>query len=221
MKNLNGIIVIVGNYGSGKTQVTLNLAIEKKLVGEDVAVADLDLINPYFRIRESVKNLSDIGIKLILPDEKYLNADLPILSPAVAGIIRKPAPVTLLDAGGEDVGAIVLSALADHLKDKKIEVLMVVNLFRPFTSDIKGALNMKDKIEAASRLKITGIVSNANLMDETEIEHIKSGYDFAKSLSKKSNTRLDFITAPYFLYDKLDHGNFSCPVLKIRKPKRI
>ncbi len=219
MDDIKGLIVIVGAYGSGKTQVTLNLAIEKKNAGEDVAVADLDLINPYFRIREAAGDLKKLGIRSVLPDDKYLQADLPILSPSVAGIIRKPATVTILDAGGEDVGVVVLSALAEPLKDKKVEVIMVINKFRPFTSDIEGALRVKDKIEAASRLKVTGIVGNSNLMHETTIEHIEKGYEFACSLSEKSGIKLHFITAPYFLYDKSRQDKFLCPVLEIRKNK--
>ena len=102
--NLEGLVIIAGNYGSGKTEVTLNLAANRKRAGLDVCVADLDLVNPYFRTREAKEKLAEIGIGLVLPPEKYLNADLPILSPSISGLIRNPSQLTLLDVGGDDVG---------------------------------------------------------------------------------------------------------------------
>ena len=96
--NLKGIVIIVGNYGSGKTEVTINLAAYAKKSGIDVSVADLDLVNPYFRTREAVGFLSGMGIKSILPEEKYLKADLPILTPKVSGILKNPSELTILSS---------------------------------------------------------------------------------------------------------------------------
>ncbi|MBW1765948.1 MAG: cobalamin biosynthesis protein CbiA, partial [Deltaproteobacteria bacterium] len=109
--NLTGIVIIVGNYGSGKTEISINLAVNRKLKGIDVRIADLDLVNPYFRTREARGQLSELGIDVVLPPEKYLQADLPILSPSISGMIRQPNQLTLLDAGGDGVGATVLATL--------------------------------------------------------------------------------------------------------------
>ena len=111
--NLNGLVVIVGNYGSGKTEVSINLAVYRKRAGLNVGIADLDIVNPYFRTREARNTLTDLGIKVILPPEQYLQADLPVLSPTIAGMIRDSADLLILDVGGDDAGAKVLSALAD------------------------------------------------------------------------------------------------------------
>jgi len=127
--NIKGIVIICGNYGSGKTETAINLAIARKKDGIEVKIADLDLVNPYFRTREARVLLEEMGIEVILPDEKYMHADLPILTPAVAGIIQKPAGLTLLDAGGDDAGVTVFAALADHLCKKKVHMLQVINLF--------------------------------------------------------------------------------------------
>jgi hypothetical protein len=94
---LSGIVIIVGNYGSGKTEISINLAANRKQAGVDVRVADLDLVNPYFRTREAKDALGSLGIDVVLPEDKYLQADLPILSPLVAGMIRGPSELTLLD----------------------------------------------------------------------------------------------------------------------------
>ena len=213
--NLNGIVIIVGNYGSGKTEVAVNLAICRRQSGIHVRIGDLDLVNPYFRTREAKTALNALGIDVVLPPAKYFHADLSILTPAIAGMIQAPSPLTILDAGGDDVGATVLSALSDHLKGKKLRMLQVVNPFRPFTHTIEGCLKIKREIEIASRLKIDGIIGNANLIDETTVEDIHDGYDFTTAYAAESRLPLEFITARESLLPELDPSRFSCPVLPI------
>ena len=117
---LEGIVVIVGNYGSGKTEIAINLAVDRKRSGIDVRLADLDLVSPYFRTREARKALARVGIEVILPPEEYLHADLPILSPLIAGVIRRPGRLALIDSGGDPAGVRVLSALADAFNGTRI-----------------------------------------------------------------------------------------------------
>ena len=217
MEQIKGIVVIVGNFGSGKTEVSINLAVSQKLAGVDVKIADLDLVNPYFRTREARKPLSELGIEVVLPDEKYLQADLPILSPAVAGLIRRPSDLTLIDVGGNDVGATVLAALADSFRNKQVHMLQVVNPLRPFTNTIESCLKIRNDIERASKMAINGFIGNANLIDETSVDDIYNGYDFMKALSIKGRLPLEFITASVELLPELDMGRFSCPVLSIER----
>ncbi|MEE8553873.1 MAG: cobalamin biosynthesis protein CbiA [Desulfobacterales bacterium] len=217
MERLTGIVVIVGNYGSGKTEVSINLAVERKRAGLDVRVADLDLVNPYFRTREARAQLSELGIDVVVPPEKYLQADLPILSPVIAGLIRRPNQLTLIDAGGDDVGATVLATLADPFRDKRVQMLQIVNPFRPFTDTMSGCLKMRDDIEKASKMTVSGIVGNANLLDETVIEDIYKGYDFVKALSVESGLPLEFISVAIELLPEIDVERFSCPVLPIER----
>ena len=214
---ITGTVVIVGNYGSGKTEVSINLAVNRKRAGIDVKIADLDLVNPYFRTREARKALSELGIKVVVPDERYLQADLPILSPVITGLIRRPGPLTIIDAGGNDVGATVLAALADSFGKKNVQMLQVVNPFRPFTDTIEGCLKMRGAIEKASKMTINGIIGNANLMDETTVDDIHNGYDFIKMLSDESRLPLKFVTASVELLSEIDTGRFSCPVLPIER----
>ncbi len=215
--DLKGIVIIVGNYGSGKTEVSINLAVHRKRAGVDVRIVDLDLVNPYFRTREARDPLANLGIDVVLPPEQYLKADLPILSPLVAGIIRQPGELTLLDVGGDDVGATVLATLEDNFKDKALRVLQVVNPLRPFTETIEGCLKIRDAIEHASRLTIDGLIGNANLIDETTPDHIHNGYEFVKTLSQRSGLPLAFITIARQLLTAMDLGRFSCPVLTIER----
>ena len=215
--DLTGIVIIVGNYGSGKTEVSINLAVHRKRAGIEVRIADLDLVNPYFRTREAKAPLANLGIDVVLPPEQYLQADLPILSPLVAGMIRQPSELALLDVGGDDVGATVLATLEDEFKDKSLSVLQVVNPLRPFTETIEGCLKIRAEIEQASKLTIDGLIGNANLIDETTPDHIYDGYDFVKTLSEQSGLSLEFITIARELLPLIDLGRFSCPVLTIER----
>jgi hypothetical protein len=215
--DLKGIVIIVGNYGSGKTEVSINLAVHRKRAGRDVRIVDLDLVNPYFRTREARAPLANLGIEVVLPPEQYLQADLPILSPLVAGIIEQPTELTLLDVGGNDVGATVLATLEDKFKGKALRVLQVVNPLRPFTETLEGCLKIRAEIEQASKLRINGLIGNANLIDETTPDHIHDGYDFVKTLSEQSGLPLAFITIARQLLTAIDRSRFACPVLTIER----
>ncbi len=215
--NLNGLVVIVGNYGSGKTEVSINLAVNRKRAGLNVGIADLDLVNPYFRTREAAVVLTDLGIEVILPPEQYLRADLPVLSPTIAGMIRNSGDLMILDVGGDDAGATVLSALADAFSGKQVHMLQVVNPLRPQTSTLSGCTTMRHEIEEAAQLTITGLIGNANLIDETRAEDIYSGYEFVQTVSQKSGLPLEFITVSQELLPKIDLERFSCAVLPIAR----
>ena len=215
--NLNGLVVIVGNYGSGKTEVSINLAVNRKRAGLNVGIADLDLVNPYFRTREARIALNDFGIQVILPPEQYLQADLPVLSPTIAGIIRDSGDLMILDVGGNDAGATVLSALAEAFSGINVQMLQVINPLRPQTSTVSDCVTMRHEIEKAAQLTITGLIGNANLIDETSAEDIYSGYEFIQTVSQESGLPLEFITVSQELLPKIDLKRISCAVLPIAR----
>ena len=215
--DLQGIVIIVGNYGSGKTEVAINMAVVRHAEGVRVRIADLDLVNPYFRTREVRHQLQQLGIDVVIPPEKYLHADLPILSPKVAAMIKQPSPLTILDVGGDHVGANVLAAVADAFGNRPPQMLQVVNPFRPFTETVAGCMQIRREIEGAAKLGMTGIVGNANLIDETDVAHIYEGYAFVQRFSKESGLPVSFITADADLIPDLDSARLDCPVLPIRR----
>jgi hypothetical protein len=215
--NLSGLIAIVGNYGSGKTEVSINLAVNRRRSGLDVHIADLDLVNPYFRTREARTQLQALGIDVVLPPEQYLQADLPVLSPVIAGMIKKASGITILDVGGDDVGAMVLAALADAFKHVRVHLLQVVNPMRPQTGTIEGCLKIRAEIEEAARLKITGLIGNANLISETSTDDIYSGYEFVRKLSGESGLPLEFITIAKEILADVDQSRIGCPILSIAR----
>jgi hypothetical protein len=215
--SIEGIVIISGNYGSGKTEVAINLAVYRKNQGIDVRVADLDIVNPYFRTREARKQLAELGIEVVLPPEQYMQADLPIISRSVSGLIRHPSTLTILDVGGNNVGAMVLASLADSFRGVSYQMLQVVNPFRPLTQTLDGVLKMKQEIEKASGMTISGWIGNANLIDESTTETIFSGYAFMKQICESTGLPLAFITAPAFLLSELNIDQLSCPILPIKR----
>jgi hypothetical protein len=213
----SGIVIIVGAYGSGKTEVAVNLAVCMNERGTPVRLADLDLVNPYFRSREARHMLRTLGVDMVLPPAKYMHADLPILTPEVSGMLRHPTGLTLLDVGGDDVGATVLAALADALKGKPVQVLQVINPNRPYTDSIEGCLKIREEIEAKAKMSITGIVGNAHLMEETTVDVVMEGYAFCKKVADAGKTPLSFITTPAVLLTRLPKNVIQCPVLVLKR----
>ena len=214
---LSGIVIIVGNYGSGKTEVAINLAAYRSRAGDTVHIADLDLVNPYFRTREAIGILSSLGVDVVVPPKKYLHADLPILSPIVSGLIKRQGQLTLLDVGGNGVGARVLSALADALAHRKVTMLQVINPYRPFTESFEGCDLIRNEIQDASHLKINGIVGNPNLIDLTTPDDVYTGYEFVRQYSEKCGLPLVLTAVPSFLVDQLDTDKVAGPLLTIQR----
>ena len=214
---LTGIVIVAGNYGSGKTEVSINLAVHRRRAGVDVRIADLDLVNPYFRTREAKANLTRLGIDVVVPADAYLQADLPILSPAIAGMIRHPSQLVILDTGGDNVGATVLASLAEPLQDQPVRMLQVVNPFRPFTETLEGCQRIQKEIERASRLRVTGIIGNPNLIDDTTLEDLYRGYDFTVRLSREAGLPLEFMTAASHLLPQIESNRWNCPVLPLQR----
>ena len=215
--DLLGINVIVGTYGSGKTEVTINLALHAKASGRDVAVADLDLVNPYFRTREARQLLAQKGIDIVLPPLEYLHADLPILTPAVSGLIHTSREMTILDLGGEGAGVTVLAALADSLAGRPLQVWQVINPNRPGAATAEACLTMQAQIERVARLAVTGYIGNAHMMADTTVADIVAGHRFCRDLADATGKPLAFVTAPAHLLPALDTDQFSCPVLTIHR----
>lgn len=215
--DVTGIVVVVGNYGSGKTEVAINLAMDQKRKGHGVRVADLDLVNPYFRTREARHVLNTLGVEVILPPAQFLQADLPILTPQVSGMIRQPGDLAILDVGGDDVGATVLAALSDVLQASahRVRMLQVVNPFRPNTDSIEGCLKMRAAIEASARMAVTGWIGNAHMLEDTTAGQIIEHYRFMQDLAQVSGLPLAFITAAPSLVSQVIEADVDCPILPI------
>ena len=210
------IVLIVGNYGSGKTEVAVNLAIRLS-AQQDVSIADLDIVNPYFRCREAREEMEGHGIRVINPEGEYVAADLPIILPEIRGAVRGGKGTLIFDVGGDDVGARVLSSLADVFVDRPYIMLQILNAKRPFTHTAEGCLKIGREIEAASRLRVTGLVSNTHLLEETDAETILEGLRLAREVGAGAALPVSFVTANESLRGGFDAAEAGCPVLWIKR----
>jgi hypothetical protein len=182
------LVMVVGTYGSGKTEVSVNLALGAAATGWRVGIADLDLVNPYFRCREVCRLMQAEGIRVVMPPGAQAWADLPIVVPEVLGMLSPPAgTLSLFDVGGDDVGARVLGSFRAAATAAGYELWQVINPQRPFTRDADGCLAMREAIEGSSLLRITGLIVNAHLMDETTPEIVLEGVRIAREVARRGN----------------------------------
>ena len=210
------IVVIVGGYGSGKSEVSVNLA--RNLVGSSdlpVTIADLDVVNPYFRSREAADALATLGIRSLVPEGAMAQADLPIIIPQIKGAIQAPQGMLILDVGGDDAGATVLKSLADAFVPGGYELLLTINAYRPFTADADGTTKMMSEIAAASSLEFTGLISNSHLIELTTTAEVLHGLELTHEVSRRTKLPICFLSATEDIVRKLDPKQIDCPVLPI------
>lgn len=210
------VTIIVGGYGSGKSEVAVNFA--RFLVADQtdsVAIADLDIINPYFRSREAAAELESFGVQCLLPQGDKLFADLPIIVPEIKTSIERGQGKLILDVGGDDVGAKVLSSLADAFGNDDHDMLFVHNARRPFTSDLRGSLQVLQEIEFSSRLRFTGIISNTHLLTDTDAEILLGGLALAKQVSQETKLPIVFLSALKSVLATIPSEAIDVPVLPL------
>jgi len=190
------LVMVVGSFGSGKTELSVNLALQLAEEGRRVELADLDLVNPYFRSREARSLLEERGIRVVVPPGAQAWADLPIVLPEIRGMRHPPeGVVTILDVGGDDVGARALASFRPDLRDGQYELWQVLNPNRPFTATAEGCLAMKAEIEGASRLSVTGFLVNAHLMEDTTVETVLAGVRVAQEVAAATGLPIRAVAA--------------------------
>jgi CobQ/CobB/MinD/ParA nucleotide binding domain len=177
------ITIITGHFGSGKTEISINLALEARKTNARTAVADLDIVNPYYRARDARNIFEQNEIELIAPAERLAAADLPIVPGDMSRVIYDSAYKLIVDAGGDKDGATALGQFYNDWNEMKPEVLFILNANRPYVSTLEGAVETLQKIESASRLKITGIINNSNVGSETTLQDVEKGLILSKELS--------------------------------------
>lgn len=211
-------VILVGHFGSGKSEIAINLALAFRVHGEDVTLVDLDLIKPYFRCRLAKDDLEARGIRLVAPAGERFYADLPILVPEARGLARDGTGSNtrvIFDVGGNDLGARVLGSLSGLLERHTTDLLFVVNANRPFAEDVPACLAMLRDIEAAARMPVTGLLANTHLMDETTPATIAEGILLARALAAESGIPLRCAGVPAPLTPAFGGGDGEADGLKL------
>ncbi len=197
------ITIMSGHYGSGKTNIAVNFALELKKQHDKVAIADIDIVNPYFRTKDSEELLNSNGIKLICSEYANSSVDIPALPQDMYSVTDDKELFSILDVGGDERGALALGRLAPQIQKEDYDMFFVVNKFRPLTNTVDMAIDVMREIEGACRLKFTKIINNSNLGRETTSEDVLSSLDFISELSKKTNVPILCTTVDMSLYENL------------------
>ena len=177
------LTVIVGHFGSGKTEVAVNMALALADLGHSFALADLDVVDPYFRSRECRSLIEDRGGRLIASSQSHLDADLPSMPPDVFALFDNPDLYGVLDIGGDPSGARVLARYRRQLQQCGARVLCVVNANRPLSDTAEKAVRYVRAIEQASGLAIDGLINNTHCCQLTERQDILAGAAMAQEVS--------------------------------------
>ena len=202
MKRVN---IFAGHYGSGKTNIAVSFAKELAKQGKKVVVCDLDIVNPYYRTKDSEDDLNACGIELLSSPFASSNVDLPALPSSFYRIVEETTSYFILDVGGDDRGALALGRYAPGiLEENNYEAYFVVNFLRPLSPDAESAKEVIDEIEAACKIPFTAIANNTNLGVETTPEIVKNGYAEAQKLSKMTGLRIAFNSIEKSLADAVD-----------------
>lgn len=198
------ITVFSGHYGSGKTNVALSVALGLARSGQSVTVADLDIVNPYFRTKDSARELEKAGIELICSDYANTNVDIPALPQSMYAITDDRSRKVVVDLGGDDRGALALGRLAPAmLEENDFDLFAVINMFRPLTKTAEETVGVMKEIEAASGLRFTGLVNNSNLGEETTPETVLSSLPYAEETARLTGLPIVMTTVEKELFPLL------------------
>lgn len=203
--NFKRITLLCGHYGSGKTNVAVNIAFHLKKQYNNVCIADLDIVNPYFRAKDSLDDFKSSGIRLICSEYANSNVDIPALPQDIYTITADKQLHCVLDIGGDDRGALALGRIRDEiLSENNYEMLMVINCYRPLTPDVASTLEVMREIEAAAKIKFTGLVNNSNLGELTTKEDVLASISYANEVAKTANIPVVMTTVSETLFNQFD-----------------
>ncbi len=211
------ITLFFGHYGSGKTNIAINYALHLKKQFDKVAIADIDIVNPYFRTKDSEAGLTEAGIKVISLPFANTNVDLPALPPEVYGLVQDKTTVAVMDIGGDDRGAYALGRYTPYLlEEKDYEAVFVANFYRPLTKTAEEAFEVLQEIEGACGIKMTAIVNNSNIGVETTEADVKKTDAEAQKLSQIAGIPVIFTSVNESIARNSTHDYF--PLTLQKKP---
>ena len=214
---LKPLTIICGHYGTGKTNLSVNLAVDAAKSGKKVTLIDMDIVNPYFRTADHKALLESYGVKVMTPYFANTNVEIPSLPSGISAALDEGT--VIMDVGGDDAGAIALGSFAKKIQSMDYDMWYVINQYRSMISDVDDAVEMMKEIEKASRLRMTGIVNNSHLKDLTVASNIVDSVNYAEKTAEKAAVPIKFTTCPKNLLDGLGEIEFLYPIaIYVRTP---
>ena len=211
------LTLFAGHYGSGKTNIAVNYAMLLAEEGKKVCIADLDIVNPYFRTKDSEGELKEKGITLISSSYANTNVDLPAIPAESYRLVQDKSIHGVIDIGGDDRGAYALGRFADAIKaEGDYRMAFVLNKYRPLTSTVPDAVEIMKEIEAACGIRFTCIVNNSNIGTETTEETVRVSVEFAEKLSAVTGLPIWLHTVEKNIADGLS----DLPILPLKLQKK-
>ena len=200
----NRLTLFAGHYGSGKTNIAINYALNLARKGHKIVLADLDIVNPYFRTKDSAPYLESEGIELIVSEFANTNVDFPALPKSVYDALADKGKHIVMDIGGDDRGALALGRWADDIRASgDYEMLAVINASRPLTTSVEDTVEVLREIESASSIPFTGIVNNTNLGPQTTSECVLASLPYAEAVASALNLKVRFTCCEKSIADKI------------------
>ncbi len=184
---MSRIRVFTGHFGSGKTEIAINYAINLAKSGEKVAIVDLDIVNPYFCVRDVRSELEGYGIRVIASSPELVNAELMVVPAEIIAVFNDKSYQVVIDVGGDDSGSIALGQYNRFFVEEPYDMFFVINTNRPFTSNPIAIVDYVKAVERASRLKVSQLISNTNLSYETQQQQVIEGDKIVSQLSSELN----------------------------------
>ncbi|MGI6085736.1 MAG: hypothetical protein ACOYIF_09875 [Acetivibrionales bacterium] len=210
------INIFCGHYGSGKSEISVNTAFMFKKKYDDVLLADMDIVNPYFRSVDAKSALENKGIKVIAPMYANTNVDVPVVGPEISVALRHDTRRVVLDVGGDEEGAKVLGRFYHEIYQNDYDMFFVLNRSRPMTTNLDETLAYIREIEAASRLKISGIINNTHYLGETTADDILYGLELSREITTQTGIPLRATGVMEGMETELD-GKIDHPVIVLHK----
>ena len=212
------LTLFAGHYGSGKTNIAVNYALHLASEDKAVCIADLDIVNPYFRTKDSEAELKEKGIRLIASEYAGTNVDIPALPQDMYSLTDDKNVYAVIDVGGDDRGALALGRIMPSIKEENdYEIFLVINKYRPLTPDVESTLEVMAEIETAGNFKFTGIINNSNLGVLTTAEDVLNSAEYAESVAKAIGLPLVYTSVNETLFNELEGKIDNLFSLKLQK----
>ncbi len=201
------IYIITGHYGSGKTEIAINLALSLK----NPVIVDLDIVNPYFRSADATNMLTANGVRVIAPQFANTNIDMPTVPPEIYSALQGDDDV-VIDVGGDDDGAIALGRYKSYFDKTPYEMYFVINQKRPLTESAQDVIGLIKAIEEASRIKVTGLINNTNVKEFTTTKDVLSGQRLAEEVSAATKIPVVAVSGVDEIISKIDTDISKMPL---------